>query len=134
MRFTYLWERIRHIDGVEVVVVGADQLPERCGFTEHNRHRERGACTGTSKQRGRDAIGAEKTSSSTSVVLEFSCRTAAQRCCCRTSPHSWLCKACSLADADQTDELKCDHSSRVWAVRSWWWWRLYEADERAESR
>ena len=31
------------------------------------------------------------------------------------------CKACSVLEAEQTDELECDHSSRVWAVRSLWW-------------
>ena len=91
MRFTYLWERSRRIVVVEVVVVGADHVPERRGFAEDNRHRERGACTGTSKQRGRDAIGAEKTSRGTAVVLQLSCRTAAQRCRRGTSPHAgWL--------------------------------------------
>ena len=49
MRFTYLWERIRRIDGVEVVVVGADHLPERRGLSSEYRHGERGACTRAGK-------------------------------------------------------------------------------------
>ena len=124
MRFTYLWGRSRRIDGVEV---GADHGPERRGLPSEDRHGEGCARTCASKQRGRDAIGAEKRSRSARMVFELTRRAAAQRRRRGTSSHFWWCKACSVLEAEQTDELECDHSSRVWAVRSLWWWEEYEA-------
>ena len=74
-----------------LLLFGADHGPKRRCFPYDYGHSESGARASTSEQRGRDAIGAKKSTRGSSVVLELSCRTAAQRC--RRGPRShagWL--------------------------------------------